>query len=377
MNIFVISTNGDAAGVPKHISTILRGMSNKFNFTVGFLNRGIVSDQLESNFCTYYARSGNLSIFNIFEYYRFMKLVRDDEIDIIHTHSFIASIFARILARLTGTRVIYTVHGWPWRGKNWFVGTASYITEVFLSYLTPTEYIFVSEHTKINRPSLLQCQKHVIIYNGVREFQENDRYEQKSSRLHVAMIARVDSSKDHQSVAKALEDITVPIEFTFVGKGTDTPHFKRLFEHCPGLVKFNFLGEVLDPYHVLGEIDLLVLMSKFEALPLSIIEAFSMKKSVLATRVGGIPELFSDESDENGYLIPPGDCETLRQKIEDFSRMSVKERSKIGQVNYERFLDFFTEIAMLDNLAACYGEKSSISHNVAHQGAQRIEGSQQ
>jgi glycosyltransferase involved in cell wall biosynthesis len=76
-----------------------------------------------------------------------------------------------------------------------------------------------------------------------------------------------------------------------------------------------FLGERADARQIIGALDLLVLPSLTEGLPNVVLEAFAYKTPVVATAVGGVPELVKDG--ETGWLVPPRDPHALAQAILD------------------------------------------------------------
>ena len=351
MNIMLFSTNGDAAGVPKHIAGIINGSDANFNFILAVLNKGVVSEELKHSTDVYYSKYGNKTIFRVSEYLRFIKIIRKHNIELIHTHSFIASLFSRILAFFTGVRVIYTVHGWPWRGKKKLVAILSYVIEVLLSYLLRVEFIFVCEHTYNTPPKLLRCYKYKVIYNGVELQYPSENLPNSERKLKVGMVARVDASKDHKTVARALEEISIPIELSFVGRGTDAVSFQDLFKNAADDVSFRFYGEVLEPQFIMMQQDLVILISNFEALPLTIIEAFGLKKNVLATKVGGIPELF--RYNEN-FLVPIGEHLILRRKLTEYYNLPEADKRKYAAYNFQNYQRNFTQDLMLKRLSSMY-----------------------
>jgi glycosyltransferase involved in cell wall biosynthesis len=97
-----------------------------------------------------------------------------------------------------------------------------------------------------------------------------------------------------------------------------------------------FLGLVsrTDLSALLARTDVVVLPSYWEGLPVSLIEALSAGKAIVASRVGGNPELVADGV--NGLLVPPGDAPALAQAL--LSLFSDPERvRRMGQASRERF----------------------------------------
>jgi len=115
-----------------------------------------------------------------------------------------------------------------------------------------------------------------------------------------------------------LEDILekLPnVKFYWVGDG---PFRKEIMIKLKKYKNFEWLGSLEYPNKVreyLSEIDIYALISGLDMSPLTLLEAQLMKKPVIATNVGGIPELLVDK--KTGFLIEKGNSEELIKKIEE------------------------------------------------------------
>jgi glycosyltransferase involved in cell wall biosynthesis len=102
--------------------------------------------------------------------------------------------------------------------------------------------------------------------------------------------------------------------------------------------RVRFLGSRADVPEVLGASDVFVLPSLYEGHPLSVMEAMAAGRPVIATTVGGVPELV--QPGETGLLVPPGDTSALAAAMDQLAR-SEEERGRLGrrgaQVAAERF----------------------------------------
>jgi glycosyltransferase involved in cell wall biosynthesis len=113
---------------------------------------------------------------------------------------------------------------------------------------------------------------------------------------------------------------------------------------------FPFAGDV---ERYLAALDVFVLPSSWEALPLSVLEAMSCGLPVIATTVGGVPEAVRDGV--TGRLVEPGDAEALAGAMSELlaSRELRQELGERGRAEYDRR---FTADAMVDATARLYEE---------------------
>lgn len=351
MNILIISSNGDAAGVPRHVQCICENLSQNFKVYVHFLNEGIVAYELKNKNSVHFG-NGYHDLIRFSAYKRDLKFILEKSIDVIHVHSFFGSVYGRLLGLFSGKRVIYTVHGYPWRGKNTFVKVLAYSVEFILNLIKKTDTIFVSRHTQNSGKWLPIRGRKTVIYNSSQAKFKN--VFSGASREHVfkmCMVARVDHSKDHETFSKALREISANIEVSLIGAGTDEQEFKDKFsQNLPSNVHVNFLGEQANPWDMISLADLVLLISNFEAFPLTVLEAFSLGKPVIASDVGGVSEMF----DTDQYLIPPKDVKKLTETINFFLRQPESELLRIGQENQRKFNEAFSVATMMQRIEEFY-----------------------
>ena len=105
--------------------------------------------------------------------------------------------------------------------------------------------------------------------------------------------------------AKAIADCDLPIRIAAVGRGplSDALHARHVELGLGD--RFQFLGQRDDVLQLLAGADAFVLASRHEGLPVALMEATSVGLPIVASRVGGIPQVLEDEVD--ALLVPPGD----------------------------------------------------------------------
>jgi glycosyltransferase involved in cell wall biosynthesis/peptidoglycan/xylan/chitin deacetylase (PgdA/CDA1 family) len=130
-----------------------------------------------------------------------------------------------------------------------------------------------------------------------------------------------------------------------------------------------FTGMQSNPAPYLGAADLAVLPSRREGLPVSALEAFALNKAVVATAVGGTPDVVRDG--ETGWLVPPGEPDALARAI--VSALSQpEERARRAQLGRELVARRYSMAGMLDQIEGLYRSVSgrrTAAQSAAHRAA--------
>ena len=103
------------------------------------------------------------------------------------------------------------------------------------------------------------------------------------------------------------------VHFFIIGDGPDKDKLLRMVDELEIEEYVSFLGYREDMYNIISQLDLIVLSSMTEGLPLTPIEAFSLGVPVVATGVGGTVEIVIDG--ENGFVVPPKESEEIAKGI--------------------------------------------------------------
>jgi glycosyltransferase involved in cell wall biosynthesis len=170
--------------------------------------------------------------------------------------------------------------------------------------------------------------------------------------LTVGMMGRFSSEKNHAMlirVAKRLKQMSVPIRFVVAGTGT---LFEQVKQHAAseGVADYFSWPGYVDAASFFRDIQLIVMCSRIENLPYTILEAMACGLPVIGTRVGGIPDLIQDG--ETGFLVPSDDDAALADKlvtcvrdIEQLSRMGARGRDRIvNEFSMQRCLSLYVDL---------------------------------
>jgi glycosyltransferase involved in cell wall biosynthesis len=132
----------------------------------------------------------------------------------------------------------------------------------------------------------------------------------------IGIVARLEPPKGHRYFIEALTEVVKKypqLHVLFIGEGTLRAELEAMTRQLAISRHVTFLGARNDVSELLNAIDLFVLPSISEGLPNVLLEAMACQKPVIASEVGGIPEVV--RRGDNGYLVPPGDAAALRETL--------------------------------------------------------------
>jgi glycosyltransferase involved in cell wall biosynthesis len=356
MKVMLIVTNADESGAPKHVEAIARGLSPYLEFIVVLGERGPVARRISSHgieCCVIPQMRTEISPLKDFvAAYKLVRLIARHKPDLVHCHSTKAGMVGRIAAAVCGRKWLYSVHGWGWRGLSRWKAATVLLVERLLSKLPGGFYLFVANDVRRQAPFKvgLDDRRGVVVYNGVRRVtfgQKND------GGLSIVMPARVCGAKDHETLLKAFETLDDrSSRLVLCGRGTNSKEFQLLARRLApkSSDRIALLGEVSNMDAIYQQCNVFVLSSHFEALPLSIIEAMSAGLAIIASSVGGVPELIDTGS--SGTLVPPGSEKDLVEALRQYKNPLVRNRhASNAQRAYE---ERFSEQSMLNEILKIY-----------------------
>ncbi|ENV06883.1 MULTISPECIES: glycosyltransferase family 4 protein [Acinetobacter] len=243
------------------------------------------------------------------------KIFKKYNFDVIHTNSTKPGIFARIAAKLAGTKkIIHTVHGIAFHNNvNPFIRLAYYLFENFAT-LFGDYNLSVNKHYRKFYPLV----ETITIYNGCDFSKLKPLITKKiNEKIHFAFFGRLDIQKNPLEFIEAIYLLSKEVDisrfqFTIAGDG-------ELRKDCEDLLKKYKLesnvimyGWVCDKSSFLNTVDILCQPSLWEAFGLVFCEAAFFKIPSIAKNVEGIPEVVLDN--ESGLLYS-GNAIELKEKM--------------------------------------------------------------
>jgi len=254
---------------------------------------------------------------------RLRALVREARIDVVHVHSPLVAAFARpalwALPRRDRPALMGTEHN-VWSSHHPLTRSANRLT-LPLEDVT----IAVSEEVRASMPPRLASRTEVVIHGVDVEAIAARRSERAAARtelglgndeLVVVTVANLRAQKDYPTMlqaARRLGDAGEPVRFVSVGQGPLAEELEAERDRLGLGGRFRFLGYREDPVRVLLAGDVFCLSSRFEGLPIALLEAMAAGLPAVATRVGGVPAVVTDGRE--GRLVAAGDPAALAAAI--------------------------------------------------------------
>lgn len=283
--------------------------------------------------------------------YKTLKLERPD---VFHINSAKMGGIGMLAGRLLGVkRIIFTAHGWAWNESRSLISKLIIKKLSWLTILGSHKTIAVSEAIKKAMTWPLAQRKMFIIRNGVREFNLLDRDAAREKLLInndevvAGTISELHHIKGLDFLLKAWSKIDTG-KLIIIGAGEEETNLKALAQELNLSERVVFKGFVDEARGLLKALDIFTLTSRSEGLPYAILEAGSAGLPIVATRVGGIPEVI--ESNKDGILVEAGDIDAIYKGLQDLINNKEKRDSYSKSLHERIQRDFSLEKMVHDTL---------------------------
>lgn len=253
--------------------------------------------------------------------FRFKKPLCEKNIQLIHAQTRVAQVLACWISKFYKIPYVSTCHGFfrprlsrklfPCWGKKVIAISRPVMEHLIKDFKIPAEKI--------------KYIRHGLDMQRFRDYDEKTRQDLKH-KLKIApgapvvgIIARLSLVKGHAFLIEAMPEVVKEFSaarLLIVGDGKSKDALlalRRLAEKLKVAENITFLPRVLDTSLMLSILDIFVMPSLQEGLGLSVMEAMAMSVPVIASAVGGIPDLIKDN--RTGILVPPGDSSALSRAI--------------------------------------------------------------
>ena len=368
-------TNFDIGGTERQAVELLNRLDEKrFDARLAVLWwRGPLRDRIA-------ARFPNAPEFPLTSFYnanavkqllRLREMMIEERIAVLHAHDFYSGVLGATAARLSGTKVIAAqrhlrlsdrrIHDWGTR----------YIHKLAHRVLVNAEGI--RDH--ILKMGSADPEKIVVIHNGLNApaNAQSLRKHQREALLGalglaadakiIGSVAGLKPVKGHRYLLEAAARMMKTdkrVHLVLVGDGELRGEISARAAQLGVGARTHLLGHREDSAQLAAAFDLAVLASLSEGLPNAVMEAMAAGSPVVATAVGGVPELIKDG--ETGFLVPPADAAALARRIE--FALSHDDQSDLIATRGRRFvIERFGMERMVAAVERLYDEVISGSQN--------------
>jgi glycosyltransferase involved in cell wall biosynthesis len=277
---------------------------------------------------------------------RLVALVRREHVDVVHVHSPYVAALVRPALRSLPRRpaVVYTEHN-----SADCYGRATRWSNLATYPLDDVRYA-VSSAARDSTPARLRARTEVLVHGvDVASLAERRgaRAEARTALgvhegdLVVGIVANLRAAKAYPVLLQAATRVVAAeprARFVSMGQGPLAEEMATLRDELGLAERFRFLGFTPDPTRLMAGLDVLVLSSDVEGAPVSVMEAKALGLPVVATRVGGLPDMVDDGVD--GLLVPRRDPDALARALlrvlgDDGLRASMAAASAASAVRYD------------------------------------------
>jgi glycosyltransferase involved in cell wall biosynthesis len=245
------------------------------------------------------------------------EYIREDGIDLVHTHGYKADLYGFLAAWRSRKPVVATCH-------NWVGGTAALGIYNQMDRMVPKRFDALAAVSDAGAQRLLDsgvpAEKIKIIANGIDvgafERGQTPPAISVSGGKVVGVVARLDLQKGFEYLLRAIRELCdtfCALEVVIVGEGPDRKAIEDMVQEYGLQSNVVLAGQQSDMPGVYAAMDIFVLPSLNEGLPMTVLESMAASRPVVATRVGAIPSVIKDG--ENGLLVDPRDADGLRNAI--------------------------------------------------------------
>lgn len=288
------------------------------------------------------------------------RIFRKEKYDVVHTHSSKTGVLGRIAAKLAGCKkVVHTVHGFSFPAARTRYAYFIYFLMEWIAKWFTSVLIVLTENDKNIAINKLGFAAHKVrlLPNGV-DISEvpNQVLNKQKDIFRVVMVGRLDKQKDPHTFIMAaiiLSKKYANVCFDLIGDGEYREELELLIKSEGQQGKVKMLLWRNDVRELLTSYDIFVLSSRWEGMPLAILEAQATGLPVVVTDIPGNRDLVREGVD--GYTFPPGNVDYLIKNIERyyFDRGLIQAH---GDSAYKKILDHYSIDVRLSKLTDIYTE---------------------
>lgn len=298
--------------------------------------------------------------FDVMALWELTRLLRQERVDFLCVHGYKSTVMGWWVGKRSGIPVIAFSRGYT--GENKKVAFYEWLERRAIKRVDGI--IFVSEGQRKRLEKFgIKGRRNWVVHNAisVNSIGPTDRGKEifkdfgiPGDEKVVVSAGRLSPEKGHRFLVEAIGMLQESIKntrFVFCGDGPCRQDLENQSKNLGISDICHFVGFRRDLKEIFQAMDLMVLPSLTEGLPNVVLEAFACSKPVVATRVGGVPEIVEDGV--NGVLVLPERPDLLAEAIKDYLADPEKSRM-MGEAGYHKVRKDFTLEAQTEKLERIY-----------------------
>jgi len=373
-HVMIVITRGEAGGAQSHVRDLCQALQARVQFTVvigGPVQASVLGRELTALGITVCPMPDMVESLNPLQLWpavqQLTELIRTHKPNLVHGHSAIGGLVARVAAHRTEVPAVYTVHGFGFKPEVPLVRrTAAALAEHMMARWT-THMICVSKYERELAYHLAIDHERVhVIPNGIARLPQPEvahtdgtsetsaaPTQQAANMPRLIMVARMKSPKRHdlllQALAKVRNTLGFELPVTLAGDGPLNAELRAQATSL-NLKNITWAGDVSHVSELLAQHEMFVLLSDHEGMPITVLEAMRAGLCVLASSLPGIREQINAYQD--GILVantPEAVAEKLLQLVRD-----PHMRKRLGRAAQQKFEDSFAAETMAERVLQVY-----------------------
>ena len=353
--ILFLITKSNWGGAQRYVFDLATGLpKNKYQAKVVLGGNGALKEKLYQKNIEIITLSSLERDINLFKdiktFFELIDIFKKERPDIVHLNSSKIGGLGALAGKITGVKkIIFTAHGFAFNEERFIFSKAI----IWLSYLFITmmsdEVISVSKNTAESNPLYSVFRKKIhTIHNGVREKMylnkdtaQKELFGKKQSSPVIGAIGELHKSKGFKYLIGAIEKIKKDfpsIKLIILGEGEERKNLENIIEKNDLKNTVILKGFIDHGAQYIRAFDVFALSSTTEALAYVVLESGLAEVPVVATNVGGVPEILSSE--DSGILIPSKNGSALADGIKkmliekEYANECTKKLKKIVSENF-------------------------------------------
>ncbi|MFC1801873.1 glycosyltransferase [Patescibacteria group bacterium] len=368
--VLYVITKSNWGGAQKYVYDLAINIGDGFEVVVALGGDGPLNKKLEKSGIKTVKIKGlerNISFLDISIFFKLAKVYQKEKPDVVHLNSSKIGGLGTLAGRFYNffklpknkLETIFTVHGFA------FYEERNIISKVIIKILSYFTIIFSHKTILISQKEFEKAKKWpfvskkiYLIYNGISdvEFKKKDESQafllpNKKADIWIGTISELHKNKGIEYTIKALGEINSNWVFVVIGDGEEKSNLLNLIEKLKLQDKVFLIGHIDDASKYLKAFNIFTLTSIKEGLPYVLLEAGLSRKAVIASDVGGIPEIIKHE--KSGLLTKAKDIKDISKSL----KALIDEKEKrilFGENLYTKVKESFSLESMLHKTYRLY-----------------------
>ncbi len=377
MKILYVITKSNWGGAQRQVFDLATNLPKaQFEVAVALGGSGLLKEKLDVagiRTISIETLGRDIKIFNdLISFFKIVKIIKKEKPDIVHAHSskagalsafavFVLRLILKLQAKSYKLKAIYTVHGWMFLEKRpWWWTTAMRFFS-WLTILLNHKTITVSENDKNASADFLGVKNKIVtIPNGIGTINFLEKTEARKKILPkqeklgelfwFGAIAELHKNKGLNFAIEAV-DKNLPAILVIIGEGEERKNLEQLIIKRGLQEKVFLVGQIDNAASLLKAFDVFLLPSVKEGMPYSVLEAGAAGRPIIASAVGGLPEIVTDM--ESGILVQAGRPAEIKKAME-FLMNNPERRSAFGEALQNTVAAKFGLSKMLGQIETLY-----------------------